>query len=132
VPVLKKVGVYGRTGTAMLLGVVPVGMPDEGPLPSEAEFEGGVNNCPTLTSAGPAWEVLIPERGGNFWVETGVNWRLVGGGSSNTGRFEAACLRWVKLDGALSASSADPIGRGIATDARVPVVRFSMRERWRC
>lgn len=126
VPVLKKVGVYGRTGTAELLGVVPVGMPDEVALVSEAELDGGVRSCPTLTGAGPPWEVLIPDRGGNFWADKGANWRV---GSSNAGRFEAACLRWVRLEGALSASREVPIGRGIATVASLAVRRCSARGR---
>lgn len=50
----KKLGVYGSTGTAAPLGVVPLGMADELALASEAEFDGGVRSCPTLTGAGPA------------------------------------------------------------------------------
>lgn len=131
VPVLKKVGVYGRTGTAALFGVVEVGMADEVALPSDAELDGGVSSWPNPRAPAPACEVLMPDRGGIFWVGIAVNWRFCGGGSSNAGRFDAACLRWVRLAGALRASRDVPIGSGTATDARVAIDGGSTRDRYK-
>lgn len=92
-------------------------MADEVALASEAEFEGGVRSWVTLTGGGMAWDVLMPDKGGNFWLDImGLNCRAVGGGSS---RLKVACLRWLRPEGVLRASRDVPIGRGIATEARV-------------
>lgn len=56
-------------------------------------FDGGVKRLPTLILAGPALELLRLEKDGNPLDSCG-------GGSSKMGRFEAADLRWVRLDGA--------------------------------
>lgn len=89
-------------------------------VPSVEWFEGGVSRLLTLESA------FTGERAGNLEVAFKCP-KLVGGGSSNTGRLEAAGRRAVRGCGAVfSASSAVPIpGGGIARAARLPDCRGS-------
>jgi hypothetical protein len=56
-------------------------------------FDGGVKRLPTLTIAGVDCVVFMLEKGKNLWESCG------GGGNSKLGRFEAADLRAVKLEG---------------------------------
>ena len=97
--------------------MVPVGSTEEAALLSDAEFDGGVRRLPRLTAAEPVWWMC--ESGGYLCAV--ANCKLLGGGSSKLGRFEAACLRAVRLDGALRASIDVPIGARIAV-ARVSVL----------
>ena len=72
----------------MLLGVEPVGAAVDEALLSVAEFERGVRRFPRLTAA--VLGCIGPDSGGYLWVEIGANCRLLGGGNSKLGRFEAA------------------------------------------
>ena len=75
-------------------------------------FEGGVSRFPTLTfEAEGCWVVFIAENERYFWVSCG-------GGSSKFGRFDAACRRAIRLEGAFPKSSCDAIpGCWTAADA---------------
>jgi hypothetical protein len=59
----------------------------------------------------------MPDSGANFWLDTTVlKCKALGGGNS---RLNPACRRALRLDGAFKASRDVPIGRGIATEARL-------------
>ena len=92
---------------------VPLGLPVGTVLTlSPGLFEGGVRRFPTLTfETEDCWFVLIAENERYFCDSCG-------GGSSKFGRFDAACRRAVKLEGAFPKSSCEPIpGCWTAADA---------------
>jgi hypothetical protein len=113
-----KNGAYGSTGATLPFGVAPEALTVDEALLSDVEFDGGVRRFPTLTAAVVGSMVPVKE---GYLCCIGANCvRLLGGGSSKLGRFDAACLRCVRLEGALSAFSAsrdDPIG-ATRTEAR--------------